>query len=142
MGRSPWGREESDTTEATQQQQWQQEYVKLSQALSDPALSHQFLNSTLGQALPSSPWMWTPTQGLALMPATQRLLRNTLPAPLHLLGFFLLQASLNSPGPNRWGGSTIKPTSCLLDLLGSTQPDSLLQSPHFIRPGLDPQEAA
>ena len=104
-------------------------------------LSHQYLNSTLGQALSSSPWIWTPTQSLLLVPPTQRFLRNALPAPLYLLGFSLLQASLTTPSPKTWAHLTVKPTSCPLDLLGSTQLGSLLQFPHFIRQGLDPREA-
>lgn len=104
-------------------------------------LSHQFLNSTLGQALSSSPWIQTPTQSLGLMPPTQRLLRKAFPVPLYLRGFSLLQAPLTTPSPKRRAHLTVKPTSCPLDLLGSTQMGSLLQFPHFTRHGLDPREA-
>lgn len=44
------------------------------------------------------------------------------------------------PSPKRWAHPTVWPSSCPLDLLGSTQPGLLLQFPHCTRHGLDPWE--
>lgn len=62
--------------------------------------SHQLLNCTL--ALPSLPWMWTPTHSLLTMLPTLCLLGNTLPATLHLLEFFHLRSSLTPFSPKRF----------------------------------------
>lgn len=74
---------------------------KLSQALNDLARVPSASQPHPGQSLPSLPWIWTPTHSLLMMLPTQCPLRNTLPAPPYLLGFFLLQASLTNLSPKR-----------------------------------------